>query len=202
MNTAKDTINPSSSSSAKKDSSFLSDNVPPMGIYQTLYKFKDTFGHHMNTPGAGTHPWCQGFPLTVPLTEHGGPELPSSVDVTFEDRFYPKAGGHPVLKQTIADYYNTTYKCSIDSENVMIFAGGRPGIYSVLAFLKETVQVSEVDQPFHLYALIVSPPLTAYFHLNFKITNYNSQFPGPHWKCGVARLLGHHGADQVQLPGG
>ncbi len=64
--------------------SFLSDEVPPMGIYETLYAFKDTFGAHMNTPG--THPWSQGFPLTVPLEKFGGPPLPSSVEVTFEVR--------------------------------------------------------------------------------------------------------------------
>ena len=52
----------------------------------------------------GTHPWSQGFPLTTQL--EGGPELPSSVEVTWEDRFYPKAWGHPLLRRAIADYYN------------------------------------------------------------------------------------------------
>ena len=30
--------------------------------------------------------------------------------MTWEDRFYPKAWGHPLLRQTIADYYNTYYR--------------------------------------------------------------------------------------------
>ena len=57
--------------------SFLSDNVPPMGIYETLYAFADEFGAFMGT--AGTHPWSQGFPLTTPLDRFNGPELPASV---------------------------------------------------------------------------------------------------------------------------
>ena len=79
--------------------SFLSDNVPPMGIYETLYAFADEFGAFMGT--AGTHPWSQGFPLTTPLDRFNGPELPASVEVTFEDRFYPKAWGHPLLRQAL-----------------------------------------------------------------------------------------------------
>jgi len=51
--------------------SFLSDDCPPMGIYETLYAFRDSFGQFMGSPG--THPWSQGFPLTTPLP--GGPEL-------------------------------------------------------------------------------------------------------------------------------
>ncbi len=62
--------------------SFLSDEVPPMGIYETLYAFKDTFGSFMGS--SGTHPWSQGFPLTTALEKFGGPPLPSSVEVTFE----------------------------------------------------------------------------------------------------------------------
>ena len=45
--------------------SFLSDNCPPMGIYETLYAFRDVFGSFMGTEG--THPWSQGFPLTRQL---------------------------------------------------------------------------------------------------------------------------------------
>ena len=71
--------------------SFLSDNCPPMGIYETLYAFRDSFGSFMGTEG--THPWSQGFPLTTPLEKFGGPPLPASIDVTWEDRFYPKAWG-------------------------------------------------------------------------------------------------------------
>ena len=67
--------------------SFLSDNCPPMGIYETLYAFMDSFGSFMGTEG--THPWSQGFPLTTPLDDFGGPSLPDSIEVTWEDRFYP-----------------------------------------------------------------------------------------------------------------
>jgi aspartate/methionine/tyrosine aminotransferase len=130
--------------------SFLVDDCPPMGIYETLYKFADSFGAHMGTEN--THPWSQGFPLTTPLTEYGGPELPSSVEVTWKDRFYPKAWGHPLLRARIVEYYNTNYGTSIVPENVMIFAGGRPGIYTILAFLKQHVQVSigNVEWPAYL----------------------------------------------------
>jgi len=119
--------------------SFLSDNVPPMGIYETIYAFNDTWGAFMGTEG--THPWSQGFPLTVPLKEFGGPSLPSQVKVTPKDRFYPKAWGHPLLRDAICNYYNSYYGSNIVPENVMVFAGGRPGIYTVLAFLKNNVQV-------------------------------------------------------------
>ena len=117
--------------------SFLSDECPPMGIYETLYAFRDTFGQFMGTPG--THPWSQGFPLTTQL--EGGPPLPKSVEVTWEDRFYPKAWGHPKLRAAIVAHYNGFYGSNITEDNVMVFAGGRPGIYAVLAFLKRHVEV-------------------------------------------------------------
>ena len=130
--------------------SFLSDNCPPMSIYETLYAFRDSFGKFMGTEG--THPWSQGFPLTTPLEKFDGPSLPPSVDVTWEDRFYPKAWGHPLLREAITNYYNTYYDCSITPENVMIFAGGRQGIFSVLAFLKKNVQIriGNVEWPAYL----------------------------------------------------
>ena len=53
--------------------SFLSDNCPPMGIYETLYAFKDSFGSCIGTEG--THPWSQGFPLTTPLEKFDGPSM-------------------------------------------------------------------------------------------------------------------------------
>ncbi|MEM7246496.1 MAG: pyridoxal phosphate-dependent aminotransferase [Acidobacteriota bacterium] len=128
--------------------SFLSDHCPPMGIYETLYAFRDSFGQFMGTEG--THPWSQGFPLTTPLED--GPELPSSVEVTWEDRFYPKAWGHPLLRDAIARHYNDFYGSTITPENVMVFAGGRPGIYTVLAFLKQHVEVriGNVEWPAYL----------------------------------------------------
>lgn len=130
--------------------SFLLDDVPPMGIYETLYAFKDSFGQFMGAEG--THPWSQGFPLTTPLDKFNGPDLPSSIDVTPEDRFYPKAGGHPLLQEAIVDYYNTHYGSNITAENVMVFAGGRPGIYTALAFLKKDIQIriGNVEWPAYL----------------------------------------------------
>ena len=132
------------------NNSFLIDDIPPMGIYETLYAFKDSFGSFMGEEG--THPWSQGFPLTTPLEKFGGPELPPAVDVTWEDRFYPKAWGHPLLRETIVDYYNKYYDASITPENVMIFAGGRPGIYTVLHFLKKDIQIriGNVEWPAYL----------------------------------------------------
>merc|ERR1719183_1810354 len=106
--------------------SFLSENVPPMGIYETLYAFRDSFGAFMGTEG--THPWAQGFPLTTRLDKFDGPELPSSVEVTPEDRFYPKAWGHPLLREALANYYNEYY-------------GGRGGLFNVLLFLKKHYEV-------------------------------------------------------------
>lgn len=130
--------------------SFLIDDIPPMGIYETLYAFKDSFGQFIGT--VGTHPWSQGFPLTTPLEKFNGPELPSSVDVSSEDRFYPKAWGHPLLRDAIVNYYNTHYSSTITPENVMVCAGGRPGIYTVLAFLKQGIQVriGNVEWPAYL----------------------------------------------------
>ena len=128
---------------------FLS-RVPPMGIYETLYAFRDTFGSFMGTEG--THPWSQGFPLTSQLKKFGGPELPKSIDITWEDRLYPKAWGHPKLRDAIVEYYNTQYRSTITAENVMIFSGGRPGIYTVLAFLKKhvTVRIGNIEWPAYL----------------------------------------------------
>ena len=46
--------------------SFLSDNCPPMSIYETLYAFRDSFGKFMGTEG--THPWSQGSVSYTHLT--------------------------------------------------------------------------------------------------------------------------------------
>lgn len=117
-----------------------------------------------------THPWSQGFPLTTPLEKFDGPELPSSVEVTWEDRFYPKAWGHPLLRQAICDYYNTHYGSSIEPENVMVFAGGRPGIYTLLAFLKQHVQVriGNVEWPAYLDILEQS-------QVNYKVIPFTKE---------------------------
>ena len=152
----------------KQLESFLSDNCPPMGIYETLYAFKDSFGEFMGAKG--THPWSQGFPLTTPLEKFGGPSLPPSVDVTWEDRFYPKAWGHPLLRNAIANYYNTYYNSNIVPENIMIFAGGRQGIFSVLTFLKKQVQVSigNVEWPAYLDILEATD-------INYKVVPFTKE---------------------------
>ena len=49
--------------------------------------------------------------------------------------------GHPKLRDSIVDYYNSHYGSNITPDNVMIFAGGRPRIYTVLAFLKDNIQI-------------------------------------------------------------
>ena len=71
-------------------SSFLSDDCPPMGIYETLYAFRDSFGAFMGTEG--THPWSQGFPLTTQL--EGGPELPVGAACGLPDPGWCRAGTH------------------------------------------------------------------------------------------------------------
>lgn len=148
--------------------SFLNDNMPPMGIYETLYDFCDTFGKFMGTEG--THPWSQGFPLTVPLKEFGGPELPDSVKVTPVDRFYPKAWGHPKLREAICAYYNDYYGTNIVPENVMVFAGGRPGIYTVLNFLKKDVQVRIGNAEWPAYLDIMTQTNT-----DWKVVEFSKQ---------------------------
>ena len=97
--------------------SFLT-NVPPMGIYETLYAFQDAFGTYMGNKG--THPWSQGFPLTTQLPE--GPEMPENIYVNAEDLKYHKAWGLPELREAIAEYYNHYYSAGIYHENIMIFA--------------------------------------------------------------------------------
>ena len=130
-------------------SQFLT-HVPPMGIYETLYAFYNSYGIFMGEEG--THPWSQGFPLTTPIERFDGPSLPSSLEVSYEDRFYPKAWGHPKLRDSIADYYNSQYRSKITPENVMIFAGGRPGIFTVMAFLENHVKVriGSIEWPAYL----------------------------------------------------
>ena len=144
-------------------------HVPPMGIYETLYAFRDTFGSFMGTEG--THPWSQGFPLTSQLEKFGGPELPNNVEVTYEDRFYPKAWGHPKLRGAIVDYYNSRYASTITPENVMIFPGGRPGIYTVMAFLKKQVRVRIGNIEWPAYLDIMNQSKTMYETVPFTKEN-------------------------------
>jgi len=113
------------------------ENFPPMGVYETLFKFQDATGKYMGT--AGTRPWAQGFPLTTQLP--GGPELPSSVSFGSEDLKYPTATGVQPLRDAIRDYYNHFYNAGITNDNVAVFAGGRPGIFASLMFAQKDVRV-------------------------------------------------------------
>ena len=117
-------------------SSFLN-HVPPMGIYETLYAFQSIFGAPMGEPA--THPWSQGFPLTTQIP--GGPEIPKNIDISSSDLMYPKAWGQPRLREIIASYYNEYHNASLDSENIMIFGGGRPGLMALLLFLNKDIKV-------------------------------------------------------------
>jgi DNA-binding transcriptional MocR family regulator len=115
----------------------LLQNFPPMGVYETLFKFHDATGLYMGD--TGTSPWAQGFPLTTQLP--GGPELPSSVSFNSSDLKYPSATGIDPLKRAICDYYNHFYGSEITEDNVAVFAGGRPAIFATLLFLQQDVQV-------------------------------------------------------------
>jgi len=107
----------------------------PMGIYQILFAFAGQTGSYIGDPG--TRPMSQGFPLTTQVP--GGPELPSSLEITATDRMYPKADGTPALRKAIAGYYNRYYGCKLTEANVMLFAGGRPGLVSLLWMLDKNL---------------------------------------------------------------
>lgn len=111
---------------------------PPMGVYETLFKFADATEKYMGDPG--THPWAQGYPLTTQLP--GGPPLPDRIDLVPTDLKYPKATGEIELRERIADYYNEHYDAGITAEHVAVFAGGRPGILATLAFLESDVGIA------------------------------------------------------------
>ncbi len=113
------------------------DYFPPMGIYEVLFSFLDSAGTYMGNPG--TRPWAQGFPLTHPLP--GGPDLPGSVEFSAADLKYPPATGIPDLLEAIRDYYNHFYGSKITTENVAVFAGGRPGIFAAVSFLHRDVKI-------------------------------------------------------------
>ena len=130
-----------------------------MGIYETLYAFLASFGTYMGEPG--THPWSQGFPRTVRLP--GGPPIPTSVTVTPEHLKYPKAWGMPALREAIAGYYRGNYGADISAENVMVFAGGRPGIVAVLLFLESdiTIRIASTEYtPYYDMLRLLGRPYT------------------------------------------
>ena len=97
-------------------------HFPPMGAYETLFKFADATGQYMGD--GGTHPWAQGYPLTIQIP--GGPPLPGSLELGPAEVKYPKATGEPELLAAITDYYNHFYDAGITTDNVAVFAGGRP----------------------------------------------------------------------------
>ncbi len=110
---------------------------PPMGIYETLFAFLDANGVYMGEPG--THPWSQGFPLTTQLPD--GPELPGSVEFDWSDLKYPSATGVIPLLEALRDYYNHFYDAGITTDNICVFAGGRPGIFAILSFLLPSIKI-------------------------------------------------------------
>ncbi len=116
---------------------------PPMGVYETLFRFADATGNYMGE--AGTHPWAQGFPLTTQIP--GGPVMPTTVTLGAGDLKYPKATGEPELLSAIVAYYNQHYQANITPDHVAVFAGGRPAIFATLAFLLEdtTVVIEETE---------------------------------------------------------
>lgn len=118
---------------------------PPMGVYETLFRFSDVSGKFMGD--SGTHPWVQGFPLTTQLP--GGPPLPDTIRFTATDLKYPTATGQVALRESIANYYNHFYKSQLTPDHVAVFAGGRPGIYAALALAldKTTIVVEETEYP-------------------------------------------------------
>ncbi len=118
-------------------------SFPPMGVYETLFKFADATSMYMGEPG--THPWAQGFPLTTQLP--GGPPIASHVALDSTDLKYPTATGNLDLRQALARYYNTFYDAGISEDHVAVFAGGRPGIFTTLMFLLEgtTVVLRETE---------------------------------------------------------
>jgi len=111
---------------------------PPMGVYETLFKFADATAKYMGD--SGTHPWAQGYPLTSQLPN--GPSLPESISLNKLDLKYPKATGEIELRQAISDYYNDHYSANITPDHVAVFAGGRPGLLANLAFLESDVCVA------------------------------------------------------------
>ena len=90
---------------------------PPMGVYETLFKFADATGKYMGD--AGTHPWAQGYPLTTQLPD--GPTLPENISLKSTDLKYPKATGEIELRERIAAYYNDHYNAGISPDNVAVF---------------------------------------------------------------------------------
>ena len=87
--------------------------------------------------------------MTTPVPD--GPELPTRIDLQSSDLKYPKATGEIELREAISSYYNTYYDAGIGSENVAVFAGGRPGILATLAFLQSDICVAVEETEYTPY---------------------------------------------------
>ena len=120
---------------------------PPMGVYETLFKFADATGNYMGD--AGTHPWAQGYPITTQIP--GGPSLPAQIDLEYTDLKYPKATGEIELREAIANYYNEHYGAGISPDQVAVFAGGRPAILATLAFLESDISIAVEETEYTPY---------------------------------------------------
>lgn len=110
---------------------------PAMGVYEVLFRFYRETGDHLGAEG--THPYAQGSPLTTQIP--GGPEMLTNLKFTSTDLKYPQANGNLTLLTAIRDYYNHFYGCNIETDNIAIFGGGRPSLYTTLAFLKSEIKV-------------------------------------------------------------
>ena len=126
---------------------------PPMGVYETLFKFADATNKYM---GDGkTHPWAQGYPITSQLPN--GPALPDSISLnTISDLKYPKATGEIELRTAISDYYNEHYNAGITPDNVGVFAGGRPGLMACMSFLEKDICVALEETEYTPYWCVFS----------------------------------------------
>lgn len=118
-----------------------------MGVYETLFRFTAATQTAMGDPG--THPWAQGYPLTTRVP--GGPELPDTIRISATDRMYPKADGQPPLREAIASYYRATYGANVTADHVAVFAGGRPALFAILAFLEPDVTVAVEETEYTPY---------------------------------------------------
>lgn len=139
LNTSSPTISNTSNTSSNTSSNIESalNYIPPMGVYETLFRFQEVTGSYMGS--TGTHPWVQGCPLTTNLP--GGPEIPQNITFDYNDLKYPTATGQVELLTAICNYYNHFYNSNIKNENVCIFAGGRVGIFITMSFLQQDYQV-------------------------------------------------------------
>ena len=110
---------------------------PPMGVYETLFRFADATDTYMGD--AGTHPWAQGFPITIPVP--GGPSFrtrsPSRRAIGCTRRRMDSRRCAPrspltTTSSTTPGSRRTTSPCS---------PADVPAIFAILVFLLEDVKV-------------------------------------------------------------